>query len=62
MDGGARMSKKGIGIALRNYSKYVKMLNPEGGEIVYRMAHAITVNPDAAFKKKGLPLTVQYDD
>ena len=57
-----KSDKPGRAIKLRHYAKWMRRLSDPAADIMFRMASAITQNPDKEFEVKPPPLEVSYGE
>ncbi len=57
-----KSDKTGRAIKLRHYAKWVRRLSSPGADMMFRMASAISRNPDKEFEVKPPPLEVSYEE
>lgn len=57
-----KSDKPGRAIKLRHYAKWMRRLSSPGADMMFRMASAISRNPDKEFEVKPPPLEVSYEE
>ena len=57
-----KSDKPGRAIKLRHYAKWMRRLSDPGADMFFRMALAISRNPDKKFEVKPPPLEVSYEE
>ncbi len=57
-----KSDKPGRAIKLRHYAKWMRRLSGPGADMMFRMASAISRNPDKEFEVKAPPLEVSYEE
>ena len=57
-----KSDKPGRAIKLRHYAKWMRRLSDPGADMFFRMASAISRNPDKEFEVKPPPLEVSYEE
>ncbi len=57
-----KSDKPGRAIKLRHYAKWMRRLSNPGADMMFRMASAISLNPDKEFELKPPPLEVSYEE
>ncbi len=57
-----KSDKPGRAIKIRHYAKWMRRLSSPGADMMFRMASAISRNPDNEFEVKPPPLEVSYEE
>ncbi len=57
-----KSDKPGRAIKLRHYAKWMRRLSNSAADMMFRMASAISQNPDKEFEVKPPPLEVSYEE
>ncbi len=57
-----KSDKQGRAIKLRHYAKWMRLISSPAADVFFRMASAISRNPDKEFEVKPPPLVVSYDE
>jgi len=57
-----KSDRPGRAIKLRHYAKWIRRLSDPAADMMFRMASAITRNPDKEFEVKPPPLEVSYGE
>ena len=57
-----KSDKPGRAIKLRHYAKWMRRLSNPGADMMFRMASAISRNPDKEFEVNPPPLEVSYEE
>ena len=56
-----KSDKPGRAIKLRQYAKWMRRISDPAADMFFRMASAISQNPDKEFEMKPPPLVVSYE-
>ncbi len=57
-----KSDKPGQAIKLRHYAKWMRVISSPAADMFFRMASAISRNPDKEFEVKPPPLVVSYEE
>ena len=57
-----KSDKPGRAIKIRHYAKWVRRFSGPAADMFFRMASAISRNPDREFEVKPPPLVVSYEE
>ncbi len=57
-----KSDKPGRAIKLRHYAKWIRRISDPAADMFFRMASAISRNPDKEFEVKPPPLEVSYEE
>ncbi len=57
-----KSDKPGQAIKIRHYGKWMRRISDPSADIMFRMASAISQNPDKEFEVKPPPLEVTYGE
>jgi len=57
-----KSDKAGQAIKLRHYAKWMRLISSPAADMFFRMASAISKNPEKEFEVKPPPLVVSYEE